>query len=220
MANNIMTFDSDDFGLFYSSDGTDFTEITGITGFSVNPDPGTSRTVRTFKGSTNVEQREGPGQLTIDVGNFTPHLQQWKALRAHKRAGDILTFRTRSRAKQEIFAVLALVRLVAIATTGIATLSGTGKQDAETDLAVGHILTVDGNDYSIESITGPDTFTVNPKPAAAVAAMTYAVTLPQITRDVMGKVLSMDADNLSEGAQLANAITVSLRAVPGDWSVV
>lgn len=220
MANNMMPFDSDGWALFFSSDGSTFTELTGIAGFSIATEAGTSRTLRTLKESTSVTQQEGPGQMTIDVGNFLPHLRQWKSLRAHKRAGDVLTFRAQSRAEQTLDAADA-TRLIAIDATGVATLSGAGQQDAETDLAVGNVLDVTGEatPFTIESIIDTDSFRVDPKTAVAVAAQ-YAVKIPQARLDVRGKVLTMNTENLSEGAQLANAITIALRAIPGDWSTV
>lgn len=220
MARNIMVFDSADWEISFSDDGSDFTALAGISGFNINPEPGTSRTIRVFEGAANVVQGPGPGQATIDAGGFLPHLQQWKDLRAHFDASDVLTFRTKSRAEQELFAEAAS-RLVAIDATGVATLSGSGKQRATQVLAAGQKLEVTGSttDYLIEKVTGDDTFLVSPKTAVAVAAQ-YSIKLPQIQRDVQGTVLGMDTDNIQEGSQLASAVTISLHGKPGDWSAV
>ena len=219
MADNIMVFDSEDFDIAYSQDGTVFTSLDGVTGFNINSDPGTSRTVRTLKGSTNVEQQPGPGQASIDIGSFLPHLQSWKDFRGHFSAGRILTFRTQSREEQELLGDDA-TRMVALAATGLATFSGSGVIDYEEEYAVGHVITVGGTEYVVEKINSGTEVEVSPKPAAAVAVAQFSIKIPRIQRDVTGKILDMNTDNLSEGSQLANAVVISLRSLPGDWSVV
>ena len=219
MGVNIMTIDSEDFDIQYSSDGSLFVEMNGATGFNINSEPGAVRTVRTLKGSTNIEQGPGPGQASVDVGNFLPHLQLWKDLRQHFSDSDILTFRTQSKEGQTIFASAA-TRLVAIADTGVATLSGSGVLDAEVDMAVGYVIEAGGDKYVVEALLSATTMQVSPEPANNVGAAQFTVSIPRIRRDIRGKVIDMNTDNLSEGSQLANAILISLKSLPGDWNVI
>ena len=74
--------------------------------------------------------------------------------------------------------------------------------------------------YTVESVESATAVTVSPKPGSAVTAGQFKILIPQIQRDVRGRVTDMNTDNLSEGASLANGVSISLKSVPGDWSVV
>ena len=138
MGKNIMTFDAGDWSISYSADGTTFVEVDGITGFNINSDPGQVRAIRTLKGTTNVEQEPGPGQATLDIGNYLPHLRSWKDLRAYFTAGRTLTWRTSSKAAEELLGE-DTNRTASIATTGIVTFGGSGVIDFKADYAKGSL---------------------------------------------------------------------------------
>lgn len=219
MGRNLMTFDSEDWLIEFSEDQSEFTELDGVSGFTINPEAGTSRTVRTLRGTTNVEQRGGPGQASFDIGNFLPHLQSWKDFRQLFTDASVFTVRTTSRAEEELLGEDA-TRLVAIDTDGVATFSGSAVIDYQEDYAKGHVLTIGNDTYVVEKINSATEVMVSPAPAAAVAAAQFTVKVPRIQRSVRCKILDMNTDNLAEGAQLANAVTVSLRTIPGNWDVV
>ena len=57
-------------------------------------------------------------------------------------------------------------------------------------------------------------------PPARLWRLRSASSCPSIRRELRGKVTDMNTDNLAEGGSLANAVSVTLSALPGNWAIV
>ena len=223
----LMTFDSDDFTIEVSADGALYLEMDGVTGFNINPSPAPTREVRTFKAVTTVRGKPGPGEATFDIGNFLPHLEFWSEFRKHLSSGALLRFRTTSKAEQVLLKFTTFAeKSINVTTAGVATFAGSDPIDYDAEFSVGNVLIWDNEDGDrinsiVNKINSPTSVEIRPKPLMPSDPATgFSVVLPSIRREVRGRVTDMNTDNLSEGGSLANAVSIALSAIPGDWQVV
>ena len=108
----------------------------------------------------------------------------------------------------------------AITSAGAVTFTGT--RPTLDDLRLGALIRIGSNDYVIATVN-PSTLatTINPAPAANVAAANYSIRTPALRREFAAKVLSTPDHHgsIAQSGELQGTLRLQLRGELPEWTV-
>lgn len=208
--------------LQYSTDGTTFTAIPGVSGFDPSGgDPNTDSAV-TFEGQS---QYTGPPQAqTIAVGlnAYNPQHSAMQALAQAYENSTRLSFKFLTAPEEVLFGPTASGNTAAVTTDGAVTFVGDKPDLLSRDYGPGYVLKVGNKKLVFEAISATGALTVD-APSAAVAAGIYSVVLPQL---VLGP-FQATVGAVQFTAQAESALNATVQLFPisppdysTDWQVV
>ena len=198
----------------FSDDGTTWTEVPGITNYSLTRNAAQQRDVAAFGNRTRaLAGASGTRTMTLE-GIRPPRDPSWNRLEELADQRSIVPrFRIRGQ-ERIVLAQTAAGNTAAIATgTGVVTLAGTPSSFDDDEVAPGMSIKIGTELYDIESISSAGVATVSPAPAANVAAAIYAVVEGAAQRVIRGDIINAGQDSLAEGGELTDTITVNVQTI-------
>ena len=199
---------------FSEDGGSSWTEIVGVTNYSVTRNAAQQRDVQAFGNRTrSLAGASGTRTMTLE-GIRPPRDPNWNRLEALSDQRTIVP-QFRIRGQERIVAALTSAgNTAAIATgTGLVTLAGTPASFDKDEIEVGMSIKIGTELYDIKSITSAGVATVSPAPGANVTASPYSVVEGAAQRVIRGDIINAGQDSLAEGGELTDTITVNVQSI-------
>ena len=199
---------------FSEDGGSKWSEIVGITNYSVTRNAAAQRDVTAFGNRTrSLAGASGTRTMTLE-GIRPPRDPNWNRIEALADQRSIVPqFRIRGQ-ERIVVAMTAAGNTAAIATgTGVVTLAGTPSSFDDDVVAAGMSIKIGSTLYNIKSITSAGVVTVDPAPGANVAAAVYSVVEGAAQRVIRGDIINAGQDSLAEGGELTDTITVNVQSI-------
>ena len=205
-----------------STDGTTFQEVPYVSAVDVSGGERNVVQVNSFKANTTVAGNQSLPNMSITLAAFV-EVPIMKTLIAYQASGDPLTFRVLS--APEVARKAALTnRLVAIATTGVATFSGSADDiDYSADFAIGTFMehAPAGTSTTLECVALNDAtdtstwydVTTDAAPTTALTAMMYRLYRPQYRSQFLGSVLGVSW-TAPEESVYSGTLTITPSVIP------
>ncbi len=223
MARGLTVHGSEFATLEYSSDGSAWVEVPGISGYGESGGEAPERDIVAFSG---VAKRSGhPRVPSIELSAaYTPAHAAWKALRGASLDGTLLRFRLTTK-KNILEPITGTGNTVAIADTGIVTFAGTVKPNFnEGVIGPGLVIEAGSENYVIDSVSDADTpvVTVKPAPASDVTAKEdYNIVLPSLRRGPFSATVRIVGNvSLESEGDMTTTLTLAPRGQLPEWSIV
>lgn len=209
--------------LEYSSDGTTWIEVPGISGYTESGGEAPERDIVAFSG---VAKRSGhPRVPAIECSAvYAPAHAAWKAIRVASIKGTLLRFRLTT-LEETIESIKGSGNTVAIPTTGVVAFAGTVKPNFKEGLiGPGQVIKAGSAKYVIDSLSDDDSpvVTVKPAPETAVSATAeYSIVLPSLRRGPFGATVRLaDRVSLESESDMTTTLTLAPRGQLPEWEVV
>ena len=179
--------------------------------------------VATFKRVGTTVGHDRVPSLEVTVPAYIPHHSSWRNLAAEGKAGNPVNVRITTR--ERLLAASGMGNTAALATTGIVTLSptviGGHSIDWRSDLyGVGLGLKYAAAVYTVDTISLAGVLTVDPAPAAAVAAAVYSVVGPSLRLGpILARIVGLAQFSMPAEGALNKSVTIQPLGQLPDWSV-
>ena len=198
----------------YSRDGgTNWSEVPGITNYSITRTAAEQRQVTAF-GNRTRSLAGASGARTCTFEGIRPPLDRnWADL---ETLGDQRTVVPQFRitgAEREIVGETAGNNTAAIATSGEVTLNGTPSAFDDDIVAPGMAIKIGSTLYVIKTLTSAGVATVDPAPNSDVAAAVYSVLEGSARRTITGDITNIGQDTLADGGELTDTIEINVTNV-------
>ena len=157
--------------------------------------------------------------------SYIPHHSSWRDLATSGKAGDPVNVRITT--QERLLATSGAGNTAAIAATGIVTLSPTviatpgHSIDWRTDLyGVGLGIKIGAAVYTVDTISAAGVLTVDPSPAAAVAAAIYTAVGPSLRLGpILARIVGLAAFSMPAEGALNKSVTIQPLGQLPDWRV-
>ena len=223
MAGGLTVHGSEFVTLEYSSDGSAWIAVPGITSYTESGGEAPERDIVAFSG---VAKRSGHLRVpSIEMNAvYSPAHAAWRALRTVSLKGTLLQFRLTTK-KETFESISGSGNTVAIAVTGVVTFAGTLRPNfAEGVIGPGQVIEANSENYVIDSISDAATpvVTVKPAPDSAVTAKTpYAIVLPSLRRGPFRATIRvLGNSSLESEGDMSTTVTLAPRGKLPEWSII
>ena len=202
-------------------DGSTWIDVPGVNDWTISGGEREGRSTTSDSGSpSGLAGPKSAPQIEMQAYGVPGHRACEVILDAFQSNGE-LRFQMETPV-QTLLATTSGGNNAAVSATGGVTFTGTGTRPTLDDLRLGALIRIGTSDFVIATVN-PDTLatTVNPVPAAAVAAANYSIRTPALRREFAAKVLSTPDHHgsIAQSGELQGTLRLQLRGELPEWAV-
>ncbi len=204
----------------YATDGVTFRKIPYGATFSTSGGEPTVIEGDTFDGPFKRVGELRVPDATIEFPSYVPNHASWVALQAEAMNNNApVTYRI-STLEEEFYAASGAANTVAIDTAGAVTFAGTAPDFTGDDFAVGMVVQIGTDEYTIDTISSTGAVVVKPAPATAiVATVDYKILNPSLQKQFPARFRTPVHDNLEAAGVLSSTLELALSGQLPEWSI-